>query len=253
MPSLNSGRYIGEAIRSVLYQEHSELELVIQDGGSGDGTYDIVRSFDDSRISWVSETDSGQSDALNRAIRRTSGDWILWLNADDKLAEGAFARVLPHLVSAEGRFVHGDFGMIDAEGRIVKRYVCSGLTVERLLRRGAYVFSASVFIHRELAMAVGDFDPRLDFCMDYDWLLRLAKASEAHYEPGIVAYLRDHAESKGRRRPWGFWREQWTVSRRHGAPLPSLAVNQAGMASYLILRRLLWSRLWRQVRPQKRL
>jgi glycosyltransferase involved in cell wall biosynthesis len=253
MPSLNSGSYIGEAIRSVLNQEDSELELVIQDGGSIDGTHDIVRSFGDSRISWVSEQDSGQSDALNRAIRRSSGEWILWLNADDRLSDGAFARILPRLSRAECRFVHGDFGMIDAGGRIVKRYVCSPVTVERLLRRGAYVFSASVLVHRELVRAVGDFDPQLHFCMDYDWLLRLAKASDASYEPGVIAFLRDHDASKGRTRPWGFWREQWTVRRRHGASLPSSAVGQAGMASYLILRPMLRSRLWRGVRPTKRL
>jgi glycosyltransferase involved in cell wall biosynthesis len=253
MPSLNSGRYIGEAIQSVLNQEHSELELVIQDGDSSDGTHDIVHSFDDSRISWVSEPDSGQSDALNRAIRRSSGEWILWLNADDRLSKRAFAQILPHLSRAECHLVHGDFGMIDADGRIVKRYACSPLTVERLLRSGAYVFSASVFVHQELVREVGDFDPQLDFCMDYDWLLRLAKASDAHYEPGIVALLRDHAESKGRTRPWGFWREHWTVRRRHGASLPSSAVGQMEMASYLILRRLFRSQLWRQVRPEKRL
>jgi glycosyltransferase involved in cell wall biosynthesis len=253
MPSLNSGLYIGEAIQSVLGQEHSELELLIQDGGSADATPDIVRAFDDPRISWMSEPDSGQSDALNRAIRRSSGEWILWLNADDMLSEGALVRIGPFLASAQRGFVHGDFGMIDVNGRIVKRYVCSPVTVERLLRRGAYVFSGSVLVNRALVRAVGDFDPGLHFCMDYDWLLRLAKASEAHYEPGIVAFLREHPESKGRTKPWGFWREHWNVRRRHGAPLPSSAVSQTAMASYLILRPLLRSRLWRRLRPTKRL
>jgi glycosyltransferase involved in cell wall biosynthesis len=253
MPSLNSGRHIGEAIQSVLDQEHSELELVIQDGGSSDQTLDVVRSFDDSRISWISEPDGGQSDALNKAIRRSRGEWILWLNADDRLATGAFARVVPQLLPEQSGVVHGDFGMIDAEGRIVKRYACTPMTSRRLLRHGAYVFSASVFFRRSLAYQVGTFDERLHYCMDYDWLLRLVEASAVHYEPGMVAFARDHADSKTSRQPWGFWREQWVVNRKHGASPALAGLVQIAMAAALLIRPFRRSRLWRWLRPAKRL
>lgn len=253
MPSLNSRRYIGDALQSVLSQSYDDLELIIQDGESNDGTADVVKSFDDARVSWVSEPDAGQADALNRAIRRSDGDWILWLNADDRLAAGALGKIAPHLVSQQHSLLHGDFGIIDGEGRMVKRYDCSPMTFERLLARGAYVFSGTVFVRRDLVAEVGSFDPQLQFCMDYDWLLRLANASSAHYTPGIVAFLRDHEESKSRRQPWGFWREQWIVKRRHAAPVPKAAASQVVMAAHIIFRPWFRSRFWRRLRPSKRL
>jgi glycosyltransferase involved in cell wall biosynthesis len=253
MPSLNSGLYIGEAIQSVLDQKLSELELVIQDGGSSDITPDVIRSFHDSRISWISEPDHGQAEALNRAISRSHGEWILWLNADDVLASGVLERLVPRLQSTEHTLLHGDFGIIDADGRIVKRYECSPMTFGRLLERGAYVFSGAVFVRRPLLKEFGGFDEQLHFCLDYDWLLRLARAGDAHREPGIVAFLRDHAASKSRRQPWGFWREQWIVRKRHGASFGSSCRGQVGMAAYLLARPLLRSRRWRRTRAAKTL
>lgn len=253
MPSLNSERYIGEAIYSVLSQGVGDLELVIQDGGSTDGTMDVVRSFRDSRISWKSEPDKGQADALNKALQRAVGEWILWLNSDDTLAPGALTKIVPLLGTAQLPIVHGDFGIIDGEGRVVKRYVCSPMTFERLLPRGAYVFSGTVFVGRGLVAEVGPFDERLHFCMDDEWLLRLAKSSKAHYEPGIVAFLRDHAESKTRTHPWGLWRERWIVARRHGASPFKAGRGQVLLAGYLFIRPLVRSRLWRRLRPTKRL
>jgi glycosyltransferase involved in cell wall biosynthesis len=253
MPSLNSGRYIGEAIQSVLDQDYSELELLIQDGGSSDTTRDVVLSFDDSRISWISEPDGGQADALNRAIRRSRGEWILWLNADDVLASGVVPKFVPLLESTEHALLHGDFGIIDSQGRIVKRYECSQMTFSRLLERGAYVFSGAVFVRRALLNELGGFDEQLHFCLDYDWLLRLAYASDAYREPGIVAFLRDHAASKSRSQPWGFWREHWIVKRRHGASFALTFRGQGGMAAYLLARPVLRSSRWRRIRAAKAL
>jgi glycosyltransferase involved in cell wall biosynthesis len=253
MPSLDSGLYIGEAIESVLDQNYSELELLIQDGGSRDKTRDVVRSFNDSRISWVSEPDEGQADALNKAISRSRGEWVLWLNADDVLAPGVLAKFGPLFQSTEHVLLHGDFGMIDAQGRIVKRYECQQMTFSRLLERGAYVFSGAVFVRHSILNELGAFDEQLHFCMDYDWLLRLTHANDAHREPGIVAFLRDHTASKGRRQPWGFWREHWIVRRRHGASLILTCKGQVGMAAYLLARPVLWSSRWRRVRPEKAL
>jgi glycosyltransferase involved in cell wall biosynthesis len=253
MPSLNSERYIGHAIQSVLSQGFDDFELVIQDGGSTDSTSDVVRSFADPRISWISESDEGQADALNRAVARSSGEWILWLNSDDRLAAGVLTKIVPSLRSATSRVVHGDFGIIDAKGRVVKRYECLPMTFERLLARGGYVFSGSVFVRRDLLAEIGAFDEQLHFCMDYDWLLRLARASDAQYELGIVAFLRDHSYSKSRRQPWGFWREQWVVKRRYGAKASMAGVSQVVMAVGVMIRPLLRSRLWRRLRPAKRL
>src|SRR2546430_4160523 len=87
VPSLNSGRFIRHALSSVLAQESVDLEVIVQDGGSSDETREIIRDYGDDRILLVTESDDGQAEALNRAVQRATGEWILWLNADDVLAE----------------------------------------------------------------------------------------------------------------------------------------------------------------------
>jgi glycosyltransferase involved in cell wall biosynthesis len=253
MPSLNSRRYIGDAIQSVVSQGFDDFELVIQDGGSTDGTEDVARSFADARISWISEADNGQADALNRAMARAQGEWVLWLNADDLLAAGALETMTPILRTADASVIHGDFGIIDAEGYIVKRYSCLPLSFERLLKRGAYVFSGSTFVRRSLLGSVDWLDPHLHFCLDYDWLLRLAKSRSVGYEPVIVAFLRDHADSKSRKQPWGFWREQWIVRRRYDVSYVDAVAYQARMAAGFLIRPATRSRAWRRIRPAKTL
>src|SRR4051812_29881963 len=85
MPSFNSGPFLREAMTSVLSGPGPTRELVIQDAQSDDGTREVVDSFNDPRIRLVSEPDNGQADAINRAVNRSRGEWILWLNADDAL------------------------------------------------------------------------------------------------------------------------------------------------------------------------
>ena len=91
-PSYNTGRYIGDAVRSVLRQDYPRVDYMVMDGGSKDGTVDVLRSFGP-RLRWVSQKDKGQSDAINRGFARTRGDVLGWLNSDDTYAPGAFRAV----------------------------------------------------------------------------------------------------------------------------------------------------------------
>ncbi len=251
MPSLNSGDYIGRAIQSVLAQPCESLELVIQDGGSTDRTSEIVASFADERISLVTEPDSGQSEALNRAIARARGDWILWLNADDELAPNG----LPSLVAAiDGNDLsYGDFAIVDAAGKIEKEYETPRFGFERFLRQGAYIFTGATLIHRDVFDAHGGFDEQLSYCMDFEFFCRISRHVKAAYAPGIVAYLRYHSGSKSMTKPWGFWREQGRVMRKYDPDRAAVVVRQATAAAYFFTKPLWRSKLWRSLRPRKTL
>src|SRR5215210_6783337 len=121
MPSLNHGRFIDAAIASALGQKGADLELIIQDGGSTDETAEVVRSFDDERIIYDSEPDRGQSHAINMALERASGDWVVWLNADDLLASDAL-RAVAGLLQGDHEVIFGDFGYIDEKGTVTRRF-----------------------------------------------------------------------------------------------------------------------------------
>jgi len=253
IPSLNSGAYIGKALESVLSQFPEDIEVIVQDGGSTDQTATVVRSLSDKRIEYTQEPDSGQADALNRAVRRASGRWILWLNADDMLANGAFDAISPFLDGPDD-VVYGDFCAVDEAGRTLKAYR-SGREISRehLLRRGCYVFSGTMFFRREVFERLGLFDSSRHFVMDYEFLLRIAPHVKAVHSGAIVGQFRIQPASKTSKQAWGFFHEGLLVRWRYGGFSLSFVALTALRAAYLTTRPVWQTRLWRSVRPTKRL
>ena len=239
MPCRNSEHYIGEAIDSVLGQEGTQLELVIQDGASTDSTPKVVRSFDDPRIRLESEPDSGQSEALNRAIARAQGEWILWLNADDMIAPGALAQLGPSLTEPWD-LVYGDHAVCDGHGVQINHLPAGPLTAGRVLSGRSLAFSGSIVIRRRLLERVGAFDSDLDYCMDFDWLLRALAQAKALHLPTTIGIYRLHPESKTSTVARSFLREAGRVRSRHSGRSASLraaaAWGQLTMAADILTR-----------------
>lgn len=242
MPSLNSGDYIASAIESALSQPEGDFDLLVQDGCSNDGTEAVVAGFEDPRISLVRERDTSQADALNRAIARTHGDWIAWLNADDLLAPQAFTLVKAAL-DGDHDLIFGNFAYVDGEGRTTREIrVPPYLDRRRLLTHGCYAFSGSMLFRRTLFERFGPFDASLRYAMDYDFYLRIAPHVRTHHVPQLLAYFRDHPGSNTSTRAWGILRETTRVRRRHGAlarsTLLPATLNQAKHAADLLTRSL---------------
>ena len=121
IPSYNMAEFIEETIQSILNQNFSPIECIVIDGGSNDGTVDILNKYD-SKIIWSSEKDSGQSDAINKGLQRASGDILAYLNADDTYEEGCFQKVARffdqnHTV----KWAYGKCRITNEDGREIRR------------------------------------------------------------------------------------------------------------------------------------
>jgi glycosyltransferase involved in cell wall biosynthesis len=253
VPSYNSGDFLVLALRSALDQEHVALQIVVQDGGSNDGSLErAAPELADPRVHLRIEPDSGQADALNRALDRARGAWIGWLNADDLLEPQAL-RTLLDAVPPGCDAVFGDFRTIDASGRHLKRYTAAPLELDRLFRHGHYVFSGALLVRRDLLERLGRFRAELTYCMDYDLLLRLAVEARSHHVRFVAASYRDQAASKTRTSALGFLREHVRVARDHGGFRRDRAVGTTravlGHAAYAFTRPLWQTDVWRRLRP----
>jgi len=255
VPSYNSAPYIGNAIASVLRQGFGDFEIVIQDACSTDATESIIRSFGDARIRFNRERDRGQSHALNMAIAKATGEWVVWLNADDLLHPQAFSSVVP-LLDSSVDLVYGDFDIVDRTGELLKSYTSPPLDFRRLILRGCYVFSGATVWRKSVINQSGGFDESLHYTMDYELFLRVARFVRARHCPATIASFRRHEGGTTTARPWPMFREDLRIRRRYAQSPADLALATYGIlqgGAYILTRRLWHSAAWRRIRPYKRL
>jgi len=172
MPSFNQAAFIERSILSVINQNYPELEFIVIDGGSTDGTIEIVRKYEKHISFWMSESDQGQSDALNKGFTHATGDIYGWLNSDDlymlgvfKLAAMAFSKF------PEKRIVFGDWMTVDANDRTISREFAFDFNLNHFKYEGFHLNSQSMFWRSEVHHRFGHFDKRLHRTMDYQLIL----------------------------------------------------------------------------------
>lgn len=172
-PSFNQGRYLEQTILSVLSQDYPELEYIVIDGGSSDDSVEIIKKYAGRIAYWVSEKDTGQSNAINKGFRRATGDVLCWINSDDLLLPGALDKVgntFAKDLSIDLLF--GDTIRTDARLRILYNYFFP-VQSAWLARKGVLYFNQqSMFWKRELMDKVGFLDEDLHFCMDIELYMR---------------------------------------------------------------------------------
>lgn len=219
-PSLNQARYVREAIESVRAQTYPHIEHVVVDGGSTDGTLDILAHCDGLR--WISEPDHGQSHALNKGFALAGGEILGWLNADDAYEPHAVAQAVLAIVDTGSALVYADVTRVN-DDRVNPRRIRSRSNFDLWteLNLGCGIYSPAVFFTREAFAAVGGLDETLHLTMDYDLWLRIGKRFPARHVDEVWAVQRIHDDAKTMRQRDAFWPERLAVSRRHGGRLVS--------------------------------
>ncbi|NDD62539.1 MAG: glycosyltransferase [Acidobacteria bacterium] len=199
-PSFNQVRFIERTIRSVLDQNYPNLEYIIVDGGSTDGSVEIIRRYEDRLSWWCSEPDQGQSDALNKGFRRATGDIVGWLNSDDLYCPNSLYRVGDYFRRLpETNVVHGSLYIIDAEDRLIDAFWAGPFTrlqPQYIFHVGLNFHQQTLFWRRELMERVGLIDSGLRFSMDRDFILRLLAETRFDSIRGYLGAFRVHEEAK---------------------------------------------------------
>ncbi len=196
-PSFNQARYIEQCIRSVWDQDCPNVEHVIFDGGSKDGTLDILRRCESRGVRWISEPDKGQSDAINKGFRAATGDIIGWINSDDWYARGAFRVVLDYFRDhPEAQWVYGNNLFTDSKGHVIRRVRTMPYRWDWLLYSGLLIPQPGVFMRRRVIEDCGLLNAELHSVMDYEWWLRIAQKHPPHFIDRYLACFRLHEASK---------------------------------------------------------
>ncbi len=204
IPSYNKAPFLGRTLDSILAQDYPGLEILIEDGGSSDGSVDLIRRYAREHpevIRWVSERDEGQLDAINKGLRKASGELVAEIDGDDVYRPGAFRRAAECFRARPGcLWAVGKGGVIDAADRPVMGTVTAyknlllRLNRKSLLHAVNYIVQPAVFFRRSVFESTGYFTGNRRFVMEYELWLRLA---ELQMPAVIPEYLADYRLTLG--------------------------------------------------------
>jgi len=194
-PSLNMGSFIEETICSTLDQDYPHIQYMVVDGGSTDGTIEILERYG-GRLKYISEPDRGQAHAVNKGFQMTQGSIFTFLNADDTLLPGAVTAAVEAFASnAEVGVIYGNAWHMSGDSARIGPYPVEKYDPERFARR-CFICQPAAFIRREAFADVGMLDTHLHYALDYDLWIRFARLYPMKKIDAFLAASRLHAQSK---------------------------------------------------------
>jgi glycosyltransferase involved in cell wall biosynthesis len=213
-PSFNMASYLEDTIESVLKNLHEGDEYFIIDGGSTDGSIDIIRRYEDRITGWVSEPDKGYADAIGKGFERATGNILCWINAGDLYLSGAFDAARS-LLADDLDLIFGDDFHIAEDNRVLaySRGRVSDLRMAMLFGSWSPLQDAC-FWSREFYERIGGIDRSLQYAADYDLFLRMALAGRAEYVPVAFSCFRRHSGQKSISGAAAYNRERYAVRSR---------------------------------------
>jgi glycosyltransferase involved in cell wall biosynthesis len=194
-PSYNQGQYLEETVKSVVAQDYPELEYIIIDGGSLDGTLDVIKKYEQHLAYWTSEADGGQSDAINKGLRRATGEIVTWLGSDDLFLPDALHSVARHFGECDAALIHGRT-VLFGEGFKEQVKGAEDDDLEFRYLAGMPFPQPSSFFLRSVLLEQGYLDETLHYGMDYDLLARVALNYSIRKVEDVFSKYRLHEESK---------------------------------------------------------
>jgi glycosyltransferase involved in cell wall biosynthesis len=225
-PSLDYGRFLGDCLKSVAEQTGVTFEHLVIDGGSTDDSAAVAALFP--LAEWTQEPDKGMSDAINKGFERAQGDWVMWLNADDRLKPGALAEILVLLEKSTADVVYGDWDFIDEAGSFLRHVKAPGWSLFVHVHHHCYVGSTAAFYRRATVTGEGH-RLREDFryVMDGEFYARLdAAGKRLEHVPVTVADFRLHGANASQRH-LGKTREMAVILAAERQHVESRAIRRA--------------------------
>ena len=196
-PSFNQAAYLERTLRSVLDQGYPNLEYIVIDGGSTDGSVEIIRKYEDRLAYWVSESDRGQADAINTGLRRASGDWVAWQNSDDIYYPGVFADIAQTAAAhPDVDLIIGNMMIIDAHDQPLRDIHYVTPSYGALRAEGMVMVNQAAFWRRRVHAEIGWLEESLQCSFDYEWFLRLTERYQGVHVNRIWGGFRLHGETK---------------------------------------------------------
>ena len=194
-PCLNARRFIERTIESVLTQDYPRIEYIVMDGGSTDGTLEILERHRE-RLDYFSAPDKGPTDAVNRGFARSTGPIFAWINADDEYLPGAITAAVHYLTAhPEADVVYGEGIWSDENGNEIGRYPTVSPYRAEMFEQECGICQPAVFMRREAFAEAGQLDPRRNSCFDYDLWIRMARKHHFLAVPEVMAASRMHREN----------------------------------------------------------
>ncbi len=196
-PSFNQSRFLERTIISVINQDYKNVEYIIMDGGSTDGSVDIIKKYEGCIYHWESKSDKGQADAVFRGFEIATGDIIAWINSDDYYLEGVLSYIAHFFQqNPDIQWTIGDGIFVDDNDKILLKCYCPKINYERLLIFGMTFIQPTLFIRRDFFFQLGGFNRELQFSFDYDLVLRMSKIVPPGKINLMIAAFRHHKDSK---------------------------------------------------------
>ena len=217
-PSFNQASFLEETITSVLAQDYPRIEYIIVDGGSTDGSVDVIQKYADRLAYWESVKDKGQTDAINKGFNRASGDILAWINSDDTYNPTAVGEAVKFLIEhPEIAMVYADCDFINEHGEVIGKFASRQTDYAKLRSGYVHIPQQTMFFRSTYWKQLGPLDPSFYFAMDYDLWVRIAKQAPIQYLPGKTwANFRIHTSSKTNVNDERGWKEMLRVHYRDG-------------------------------------
>ena len=234
IPSFQQAEFLRATLQSVLTQDYAEREILVRDGGSTDGSVEILRELGASgEIQWLSGPDGGQAAAINSGLSAATGDICAYLNSDDIYYAGTLRRVADYFAAhPECLVLYGNADHLHRDGSVMESYLVEPWDYERLATI-CFLCQPAVFWRRAVMDRFGPFDPELRYAMDYEYWLRVGKAIAFHRLDGPpLAGSRLHADTKTLSKRVPVHEESLQVVLRHGGSRPAVLKWLRALAHY---------------------
>lgn len=215
-PSYNQGRYIQRTIESVLNQTYPHIQYIVMDGNSTDETINILKSYGQ-RFEWISESDRGQTHAINKGFQRAKGTIFAYLNSDDILMPDTVEKIVTYFAEhPECDLVYGNADYIDEADQVIGTYNTADYSFERIME-DCCICQPATFWRKRIAECVGSFNEKLNYVMDYEYWLRIDRAGgNLHFFQEKLAASRLHSDTKTLSARGKIYHELFKVCKEYG-------------------------------------